>query len=131
MKHTQSVTGDLDVCVTKDGELAIMVADEEGFAHTVKVPDMDKLISALRAADLIAVEVRQRAVERSPGGRCQVDLIHPGDDSKSQCTLPKAHLLDDTDHVDEHGHRAPVLVHQSTIRAVQAIQDARDAGLIE
>lgn len=64
MKHIQSVTRDLDVCVTDDGELAIMVEDAEGYGHTVKVPDMDKLISALRAADLIAAEQRQKAAER-------------------------------------------------------------------
>src|SRR6185437_16127132 len=130
MKHIQSVTGDLDVCVTEDGQLAIIAEDPEGYGHVIEVPDMDKLISALREADLIAMEVRQRAVERQYGGRCQVHLIHE-DKSESRCVLPKAHLLDDSDHVDEHGHAAPVLVHQSTIRQVKAIQDARDAGLIE
>lgn len=130
MKHIQSVTGDLDVCVTDDGELAIMVEDAEGYGHTVKVPDMDKLISALRAADLIAVEQRQQAVEREYGGRCRVHLIHE-DKSEARCVLPQKHLLDDSDHEDEHGHHAPVLVHQSTIREVQAIQDARNAGLIQ
>lgn len=130
MKHIQSVTGDLDVCVTTDGKLAIMAEDAEGYGHVIEVPDMDKLIRALRQADLIAKEVQQRLVERSHGGRCQVNLIH-ADKSEAQCVLPKKHLLDDTDHMDDHGHLAPVLVHQSTIREVKAVQDARDAGLIQ
>jgi len=127
MKHIQSVTGDLDVCVTENGQLAIMAEDAEGYGHVIEVPDMAKLISALRAADLIAMEVRQ--VQRV-AERCRVHLIHP-DESESRCVRPKSHLLDDSDHVDEHGHRAPVLVSQSTIREVKAIQDARDAGLID
>lgn len=129
MRHIQSVTGDLDVCVTEDGQLAIMAEDAEGFGHVIEVPDMDKLIQALRHADLLAAEVRAQAVERTHGGRCQVHLIHR-DSSESRCVLPKKHLLDDSDHQDEHGHHAPVLVSQSTIREVQRLQDARDAGLI-
>lgn len=46
--------------------------------------------------------------------RCQVDMIH-ADDTAERCVWHKDHLLDDSDHVDEHGHRAAVLVHQSTI----------------
>lgn len=130
MKHIQSITGDLDVCVTDSGALAIMAEDAEGYGHVIEVPDLDKLIKELRYADLIAAEVRAQAVERTHGGRCQVYLIHE-DKSESRCVLPKAHLLDDSDHQDEHGHHAPVLVHQSTIREVQAVQDARSAGLIE
>lgn len=130
MKHIQSITGDLDVCVTESGALAIMAEDAEGYGHVIEVPDLDKLVQALRYADLLAAEVRAQVVERTHGGRCQVSLIHR-DKSESQCVLPKKHLLDDSDHQDEHGHRAPVLVHQSTIREVKAISDARDAGLIE
>lgn len=130
MKHIQSVAGDLDVCVTESGALALMVEDAEGYGHVIEVPDMDKLITALRAADLIAMEVRSQEVERTHGGRCQVMLIHPGGIER-RCILPKAHLLDDSDHQDHCGHRAPVLVSQSTIREVQAVQDARNAGLID
>jgi hypothetical protein len=83
---------------------------------------------ALDQADLIAMEQTQNASQYA--GRCQVRLIHE-DKSESQCTRLKIHLLDDTDHRDEHGHTAPVLVRHSTIRQVKAIQDARDAGLIE
>lgn len=120
MKHIQSITGDLDVCVTDSGALAIMAEDAEGYGHVIEVPDLDKLIKELRYADLIAAEVRAQAVERTHGGRCQVHLIHE-DKSESRCVLAKAHLLDDSDHQDEHGHHAPVLVHQSTIREVQAV----------
>ena len=130
MKHIQSITGDLDVCVTESGALAIMAEDAEGYGHVIEIPDKDKLIRELNKADLIAMEVRQQAVERTHGGRCQVHLIHQ-DRSESRCVLPKAHLLDDSDHEDEHGHHAPVLVSQSTIREVKRIQDARDAGLID
>ena len=130
MKHFAEITSDLGVGVTKDGTLVLEFVDGDNYAHEVAVPDLDKLINALRKLDLIAMEVRQAAVERTHGGRCQVHLIH-ADKSEARCVLPKRHLLDDSDHVDDHGHHAPVLVHQSTIREVQRVQDMRDRGEID
>lgn len=51
--------------------------------------------------------------------QCRVYLIHP-DKSQSRCLLDADHLLDDSDHLDEHGHTAKVLVSQATIREVKA-----------
>lgn len=130
MTHIETISGDLAVHVTKEGELVLRVVDSENYAHEIEVADKDKLIRALNKGDLVAVERRQAAVEREYGGRCTVPMIHP-DKSEAQCVLPRKHLLDDSDHVDEHGHHAPVLVHQSTIRDVQRVQSLRDAGLID
>lgn len=54
-----------------------------------------------------------------------------GDGSISPCILGRGHniTVEDSDHVDIHGHHAPVLVHQSTIREVAAVQRQRDEGL--
>lgn len=65
----------------------------------------------LRAADY---------VPPGDGKRCQVDLIHE-DKSAARCILPRTHLLDDSDHVDEHGHHAKVLVTQATLREVERV----------
>jgi hypothetical protein len=48
---------------------------------------------------------------------CGTRMIHP-DKTAGHCILTKDHEVEveDSDHMDEHGHRAPVLVHQSTIR---------------
>ena len=113
-------------------EIELRVADGIIFLQVgSEITEVDStylLKRALDQADLIAMEQTQQASEYT--GRCQVHLIHE-DKSESRCVLAKAHLLDDSDHQDEHGHHAPVLVSQSTIREVKRIQDARDAGLIE
>lgn len=72
MRYIKSVCGDLDVCVTTEGQLALMVEDAEGYGHVIEVPDMDKLIEALRAADLIAMEVRKAA----EAARCPYTQSH-------------------------------------------------------
>jgi hypothetical protein len=53
---------------------------------------------------------------------CGVLLVHP-DESASPCTLPAGHFIqvEDSDHVDEHGCFAPVLVRQSTLREVARV----------
>lgn len=61
--------------------------------------------------------------------RCKVPMIHP-DKTESRCVLHKDHQQDDSDHIDIHGHTAPVLVHQSTLREVRALQEARERGEI-
>jgi hypothetical protein len=61
--------------------------------------------------------------------RCQVPMVHP-DATVAWCIRHKDHLRIDSDHLDEHGHTAPVLVSQSTIREVQRVQDMRDRGEI-
>jgi hypothetical protein len=50
--------------------------------------------------------------------RCPTPMVHR-DQSRARCVLPVSHLLDDSDHQDEHGCTAPVLIHQSTIREVE------------
>jgi hypothetical protein len=68
------------------------------------------------------------APEGAAGPRlCGVPMIHK-DGSESPCTQPYRHFvqIEDSDHVDEHGCLAPVLVHQSTIREVQAVQRWRN-----
>lgn len=99
-------------------------------AQQVVVGDIDELIRALRELHLVQTE-RAALLEEYPADvQCGVPMVHP-DESVSPCIRPKSHLIDDSDHCDEHGHRATVLVHQSTIREVRAIQAARDAGLID
>jgi hypothetical protein len=51
-----------------------------------------------------------------------VNMVHP-DETKERCVRHQDHVLHDTDHIDVHGHRAPVLVHQSTIEQARALQD--------
>ena len=106
-----------------DGQIYLQVG-----AELTEVDSTYLLKRALDQADLIAMEQTQRGREYT--GRCQVHLIHE-DKSEAQCVLPKAHRLDDSDHVDDHGCHAPVLVHQSTIREVEAVRKAREAGLIQ
>lgn len=62
-----------------------------------------------------------RHLKNSPA-RCQVPMIH-ADKSAAQCILHKDHVLNDSDHIDEHMHTAPVLVHQSTINEVRAVSE--------
>lgn len=125
MKERIKVTDHISLRI-EDGTVYLCAGDR--ITSVIEVDDVDGLQRALGRADLIAMEQKQTA--RQCAGRCAGRLIHR-DKSESQCVLPRAHLLDDSDHQDEHGCRAPVLVSQSTIREVQAIQDARDAGLIE
>ena len=54
--------------------------------------------------------------------RCFVHLIH-SDKSESRCILHKDHQDNDSDHIDEHGHTAKVLVTQATIREVRALAE--------
>lgn len=126
--ETLTISEDLHL-VIENGRIMLQVGAGQGrWLHMAEVKDVDEARRKLETAGLIAEEQTQSA--RQYAGRCQVHLIHE-DKSESRCVLPKAHLLDDSDHEDEHGHHAPVLVHQSTIREVKAISDARDAGLIE
>jgi hypothetical protein len=59
--------------------------------------------------------------------RCAVNMIH-ADQSAARCTRHRKHVEQDTDHTDEHGHRAPVLVSQSTIAEALAIEQEADAA---
>jgi hypothetical protein len=45
-----------------------------------------------------------------------------------RCVLPKAHTEQDTDHLDEHGHTAPVLVLQASIAEAARVSRARGAA---
>lgn len=66
-------------------------------------------------------------------GQCMVNMVHPATTDYAAgshmpkreypCILPKTHLNHDSDHVDIHGHTAPVLVHQATIREVAALAE--------
>lgn len=56
--------------------------------------------------------------------KCGTPMRHP-DKSVSPCVLDETHRLDDSDHRDGHGHTAPVLVRQSTIREVAAVAAER------
>jgi hypothetical protein len=53
---------------------------------------------------------------------CAVPMLHR-DQSEAPCLLARGHQEQDTDHVDEHGCTAPVLVHQSSIEEVRRWQD--------
>ena len=64
------------------------------------------------------------AIREERGDRCPTPMQHQ-DGQIAQCTLDRSHALDDSDHVDEHGHTAPVLVSQATIREVEAVARAR------
>lgn len=57
--------------------------------------------------------------------RCPTPMIHE-DKSTAQCVLDRDHVLTDSDHVDEHGHTAKVLVSQATIREAQRMQETQD-----
>lgn len=54
--------------------------------------------------------------------QCGARMAHR-DGSVSRCTLPRGHnvQIEDSNHVDEHGCFAPVLVHQSTLREVARV----------
>jgi hypothetical protein len=58
--------------------------------------------------------------------RCQVSLIHR-DKSREQCQLNREHVESDSDHVDQHGCKAPVLIRQATIRQAEVIAAERRA----
>jgi hypothetical protein len=53
---------------------------------------------------------------------CGTPMVH-ADQSVSPCTLPKDHFvqIEDSEHIDEHGHSANVLVRQSSIREVARV----------
>jgi hypothetical protein len=65
---------------------------------------------------------RPEGWEADPQKRCLVHLIHP-DKSEVQCVLSRDHQDNDSDHLDEHGHAAPVLVTQKTIAEVRAVTE--------
>lgn len=88
------------------------------------------LLANVLDEDGTAYRKRQSVVAPSSPRRCKVNMVHE-DKSESRCVLDKDHLLDATDHLDIHGHKAPVLVHQSTIRQVEAIAAMRERGEIE
>lgn len=56
--------------------------------------------------------------------RCQVNMIHQGMAAQLEfrCVLIRDHYVidEDSDHIDEHGCHAQVLVSQATIREVEA-----------
>lgn len=57
------------------------------------------------------------------GARCMVNLIH-ADEPEARCTRHRDHQQNaDSDHVDEHGCTAHVLVHQSSIEEARRWQD--------
>lgn len=78
---------------------------------------------------VLLARLRQAVVHPDSPDRCLVNMVHP-DKSEARCVLHKDHQEDDTDHLDEHGHTAHVLVHQSTIREVRAVSEARERGEI-
>lgn len=122
MERTTVKTVNGEVEVVADGGKVKLFVDE--FAE-LDQNDVRELVRALEMASLVAVE--QQARIDSHQGWCHASMTH-ADGAVSPCLLPKRHLLDDSDHEDSHGHRAPVLVHQSTIREAERIQAARDAG---
>jgi hypothetical protein len=84
----------------------------------------DTLRDAITAAQAQVTKLaRQVPVAKDSPLRCHVHLIH-ADKSEERCALAGDHLADDLDHVDAHGHHAPVLVHQSTIEHVRAVTEA-------
>jgi len=65
---------------------------------------------------------RQARVPPGSELRCKVSLILIHEDTtEARCVTHRDHQLDDTDHIDEHGHHAPVLVRQSTIEEVRRV----------
>jgi hypothetical protein len=95
----------------------------------------DGLLSAGTAADAIAAAASgyqpAPAVPDAPladdAVACGVPMTHE-DGSVGHCTLPRGHQrqIEDSDHYDEHGCIAAVLISQSTIREVAALQAWRD-----
>lgn len=63
-------------------------------------------------------------------GQCPVMMEHPSGRPDSRCTLGADHKYSDTDHLDEHGCTAPVLIHQSTIEEAGRVTAARAHGYI-
>ena len=56
--------------------------------------------------------------------QCGVGMTGHQTHLDSQCVLGKDHVLNDSDHVDEHGCHAPVLVSQATIEEVRRVSAA-------
>jgi hypothetical protein len=65
---------------------------------------------------------RQVPVARDSPLRCPKPMVHP-DESVERCVLHVDHMQDDIDHVDPHGHRAPVEIRQSTIEQARMIRE--------
>jgi hypothetical protein len=55
MRAIESVTADLDVCLTDTNRLAIMVSTDEG-EFLAEVKDIDTLVAKLRKLELIKME---------------------------------------------------------------------------
>lgn len=66
---------------------------------------------------------------------CGAPMTHAAGDWPAEtvghCTLPKGHQvqIEDSDHYDEHGCLAPVLVHQSTLREVAHVANEYPDGI--
>jgi hypothetical protein len=109
-----------------DSRNVITIDGEGTLGAGTEVHDVDELVKALRELELVQAE-RAALMDRYPADvQCDVTMVH-SDGFEGHCRLAKRHLVDDSDHQDEHGCRAGVLVHQSTIREVERIQAARDA----
>jgi hypothetical protein len=65
---------------------------------------------------------RRRPGRRPSGAAARERVALCASARAAQCFLDRTHLENDSDHRDKHGCTAPVLVHQSTIREVEALQ---------
>lgn len=79
--------------------------------------------SAQAEVTMLADEASSRQLPDE--ARCRVSLRHQ-DGTEAPCTLRRSHQRDDSDHVDEHGHTAPVLVSWATIQEVRHVQAMRE-----
>jgi hypothetical protein len=97
-----------------------------------------QLTDALGACDAVrdAITAAQAEVTRlarqvpvAPDSplRCPKPMVHP-DETVERCVLHYDHMQDDTDHVDTHGHRAPVEISQSTIEQARMIREESCGG---
>lgn len=74
--------------------------------------------------DMLAADLR----DQTSTGRCPVMMEHPSGRPDARCILPASHKEADTDHVDEHGCKGPVLVSQASIDEAARVTAARVRG---
>jgi hypothetical protein len=111
-----------EVASPSSPDSAAFISCAQSLLHAAGIA-CDAVHDAIGAAQAEVTKLaRQVPVAADSPLRCHVHLIH-ADKSEDRCVLAQDHLTDDLPHVDSHGHRAPVLISQSTLDEVRAWQD--------
>jgi hypothetical protein len=127
-KHQAALTMDLHLSNARGAIDEVSQGWYEQWPTSVRVAALRELTKLRDSIDTLMGQLNE-PVEDSLQGRCEAPMHHaPPATGTWPCVLPALHQRFEVDHMDEHGHTAPLLVHWSTIMEVRAVQAARERG---